>query len=52
MSAVGLTNPEEFSFITEEELERPLKKVRSLVQNAITLLTYTVKTEAPHDNFN
>ena len=39
MSSVGLTNPEEFSFITEEELERPLaRKVRPLVQNAITLL--------------
>ena len=30
MPIVGLTNPEEFSFITEEELERPLRKVRSL----------------------
>ena len=49
MSSVGLTNPEEFSFITEEELERPLRKVRPLVQNAIALLTYTVKTDVSHD---
>ena len=29
----GLSNQEEFSFITEEELNKPMKKVRSLYYN-------------------
>ena len=29
----GLSNQEEFSFITEEELNKPMKKVRSLNYN-------------------